>query len=376
VKILICHQHYLNAGGEDTAFKTEINFLKLQGFEVKSFSVNQSRNKIKLIVEAGLACLGFSLHLKRFKKVTKEFKPDIVRFHNIFPLITTKAFKIAKKTGARTILILHNYRPICINGQRLKQGNLCNKCLIKKSFWPGIFYSCYRGSLIQSILASFAWKLTYYRNDFFFIDEFRCLSEESKKIFSRNKSFPEHKIKVVRNRLDIPELFQDNSSHKKYDFMFIGRLSPEKGVSIFLDLAKKYPEYKFAIIGGGSLVFDVNQMIVNEEIKNTEYLGIANRDKIFNLLTLTKTLIFPSIWEELCPMVILEAYACGVPVISSNFGGQAELVKMISPDLLFDPFNINTFENVISLIKQNEFYSQAVAKTKYISQKINNSWAL
>ena len=67
-----------------------------------------------------------------------------------------------------------------------------------------------------------------------------------------------------------------------------------------------------------------------------EYLGFQNKDTIIGELKSAKALLFPSIWYEGFPITIAEAMSTGTPTITSNMGGQAEIVEDGISGLHFD----------------------------------------
>lgn len=372
MRILICHQRYKQRGGEDTVFEEEVSALKAQGHDVHVFEVSHNRVILLNAFEFVFSCLGLSVSLFKLKKKIKHFRPHIVRFHNVFPLITTKAFKVAKGLGSITILVLHNFRPMCMNGLMFKKGQLCSECVDKKSYMPGIVNACYRNSFFQSLLAGIAWKLTYLRNDFNYVDRFICLSYGSRNKYEKI-NFPIEKLFVVRNRINKEFIYSPKIHQiKKYDFLFLGRLSKEKGVDIFLRLSKLFPEYMYAIAGDGPEASYVKSFLKNENVLNVSYLGKLGKEEVAQVLDSSKVLVITSFWEEHCPMVILEAYSRAIPVISLNLGGQAELVKEVDSRLLFEVNDLNSFKkSALFALSFNE-----KEKLHEVVKRINQEWFL
>jgi glycosyltransferase involved in cell wall biosynthesis len=119
--------------------------------------------------------------------------------------------------------------------------------------------------------------------------------------------------------------------------LFVGRLSPEKGIKTVLD-ACRTGGFKLIIIGDGP-----ERSIVEEAAEsnpNIRYLGFQNRDIILEHLRTCRALIFPSVWYEGFPITILEALATGTPIIASAIGGIPEIVQHGVSGLLFEPGNI------------------------------------
>ena len=103
--------------------------------------------------------------------------------------------------------------------------------------------------------------------------------------------------------------------------MFVGRLSKEKGVELLAKSAELLPEYKFVVAGSGP-----DEDILKNK-KNICRTGFLSGEELTDIISGAKALIAPSICFENCPLSILEAHSMGVPVITMNSGGMAELAE-------------------------------------------------
>ncbi len=135
------------------------------------------------------------------------------------------------------------------------------------------------------------------------------------------------KIKIIRSWVKIART--EKKIKKKYDAMFVGRLSPEKGIDTLLDTAEilrdRKPSLTMAIVGDGDLRDWLLEELEQRNLtKNVDYLGYKKTPR--NLLKKAKLLLLPSRNEGL-PMVILEAYSVSVPAIVTPFLGADEVVE-------------------------------------------------
>lgn len=193
-----------------------------------------------------------------------------------------------------------------------------------------------------------------------------CVSNMVKQ--SLNDYILETKDKSVVIKNAVPVRFVPDSQEKNYDLLFVGRLEEAKGVDILVQAVKLYrDEYhdsiKMAIVGDGSkkeILFEmVNMFGLGEDIF---FLGV--RKDIPELMWQSKVLVLPSRWEGL-PMVILEAMANKIPVITTPVGGIPEIIENYKTGLLFNPEDAKDLSEKIRLllsdiglqfdIKQNAF---------------------
>jgi glycosyltransferase involved in cell wall biosynthesis len=119
-------------------------------------------------------------------------------------------------------------------------------------------------------------------------------------------------------------------------FLFVGRLSREKGVETLLaaweQLRGRTP---IKIVGDGPLAPEV--AAAARRIPELEWVGRQPRDRVLAMMKNAKALIFPSVWYEGFPMVMVEAYAVGLPVIATDLGSMSSLVDHGRTGLRFRP---------------------------------------
>jgi glycosyltransferase involved in cell wall biosynthesis len=135
-------------------------------------------------------------------------------------------------------------------------------------------------------------------------------------------------IKIIRSWT--PKIIEQKNVIKKYDGVYVGRLAREKGIDDLVALAKEIKKnnkrYKLAIMGEGVLEYWLKKEIRKNGLEQViDYLGYKTREQVIDLIKKSKWLLLPSKNEGL-PMVILEAYSVGVPVVVKPFSGVEEVV--------------------------------------------------
>src|SRR5690606_22362826 len=121
-----------------------------------------------------------------------------------------------------------------------------------------------------------------------------------------------------------------------HHFLFIGRLTQEKGIQLLLD-AFTATDYQLRIAGDGPLKNQVQE--VAQTSPNITYLGSLDHQAISRELAECTALVFPSIWYEGLPMTLVEAFATGTPVIASDLGAMQGLIDEGQNGWRFTPDN-------------------------------------
>jgi glycosyltransferase involved in cell wall biosynthesis len=362
VKILIIHNKYKQKGGEDQVVENEYKLLKKNGNEVEV--IYFTNENIKENMFSKIQTFKNGIYNTTSKKIVKEeidkFQPDIIHIHNFFPIASPSIFFLANKMKIPIVMTLHNYRLICPNALLLKENDTCEVCINKTFPIDGVLNRCYRNSFLQTFaLASIVsihkilntWKTK--------IDKYIVLTN-----FARDK-FLSSSLFIKEDKFVVKANFSDDFgfSYEKDDYyIFIGRLSKEKGIKVLLEAFKKIDK-KVLIIGDGELNDEVKRY--SEKYKNIIYLGFRDHNFIIQKLKKAKALIFPSIWYEGFPMVIVEALSTATPAICSNIGGPKEIVKDLQCGLHFEKGNINDLIDKINNFENDlEFQKKLIINSR------------
>ncbi|HZJ10253.1 MAG TPA: glycosyltransferase, partial [Trueperaceae bacterium] len=103
------------------------------------------------------------------------------------------------------------------------------------------------------------------------------------------------------------------------------RLAPEKGLSTLLDAWRTIDaRLPLKIVGDGPMAGDVKSAVA--DITGVEWLGRRSRDEVLDLMRGAYLLVFPSTWYEGFPVTLAEAFACGLPVVTSDLGSMRSVV--------------------------------------------------
>jgi glycosyltransferase involved in cell wall biosynthesis len=117
--------------------------------------------------------------------------------------------------------------------------------------------------------------------------------------------------------------------------VFIGSLSPHKGVQDVLALAKTEPELPITIAGSGQLAADVKKLAA--VLPNLSFAGFVEPEQATELLRSASILLLPSRWQEPGSIAALEAMQVGTPVVAFRNGGLAEYVQGAAAGRVVEP---------------------------------------
>lgn len=326
LKILMVHNRYQQRGGEDSVYESEAELLRSHGHEVATLERDNAdipgMGRLRLALDTVWA----RDSVRDFERLCASFRPDIVHCHNTFPLISPAIYWSADRAGLPLVQTLHNFRLACVQGMFLRDGRVCEDCL-GRSPWRGVARGCYRHSRAQSAVlgASLAVHRTLgtYANK---VTRYIALNE-----FTRTKfveaGLPPEKIVVKPNFVDIePEPRSPGAGG-----LFVGRLSEEKGIKVLAEA--------IAILGGAVSIEVIGTGPAESYLRNLPGVtlrGWQGHDEIVKRMRLAEFLILPSIWYENAPRTIIEAFACGLPVLASRLGALEELITHGVTGCLFD----------------------------------------
>ncbi|MGB4812500.1 MAG: glycosyltransferase family 4 protein [Methylophilaceae bacterium] len=329
LKILVAHNAYQQHGGEDGVVEAEVALLKNAGHEVvEYFRHNDDIKKISSFQLLKDTLWSSKTGLDISELVANQ-RPDLIHVHNSFPLISPSIYWAAAKARVPIVQTLHNFRILCPQAMFLREAKVCEDCL-GKTPWRGVVHKCYRNSIAHSaVLASqitLHQTIGTYRNK---VTRYIALNN-----FCRNKfiegGLPASKVVVKPNFIDSPD---KPSEVLREGGLFVGRLSNEKGLDVLASAVKTLPYNPIKVVGGGELA-DFASASFGES-----YLGFQDLESILNLMRKSLYLVLPSIWYENFPRTIVEAFACGLPVIASRIGALADIVEDGKTGLLFEAGN-------------------------------------
>ena len=343
MKILLIHTSYRLKGGEDSVVVAEKKLLEDNNHEVFLLSFKNSSNSFQALASFLISIFNPFSYLKTIKAI-KKIRPDVIHIHNWHFGASPAVFIAAYKKKIPIVHTLHNYRLLCPSGTLFHNKNIFLDSLHQGFAWSAIKNRVYRDSFFQTLwLAVILWfhkKIGTWNK----VDKYILLTPFSQNLFM-NSSLKISPDKFIAK----PNFVEKNSTVSDLDrtdtFLFIGRLSEEKGILCLLNAFEK-SHFKLKIGGEGPLTNTVKEAC--KKHPNILYLGILDKKQVQEQMKECTALIFPSIWNEPFGLVLIEAFLLKMPIIASNLGAIPFILKDGYNGLLFEAGNFVDLQNKLT----------------------------
>jgi glycosyltransferase involved in cell wall biosynthesis len=338
MKIALVHNHYQLPGGEDVVFRNESELLKRAGHEIVEY--RRSNNDVSQFVQIRQFALAkqtiwASDTRREFRELLQREKPDVVHIHNTFVRISPSIYWACRDARVPVVQTLHNYRLLCPGANLFREGKVCEECM-DFGVWRGILHACYRNSCPATAVAA-GMLLTHRLLGTWsrLIDYYLVPTEFARRKFIAG-GLPPEKILVKPNFVH-PDPGQGHG--KRHYALFVGRLSPEKGLHTLLSAwACLSSPISLQIIGDGPLRGELGEYVRQQGLTAVHFHGNSPWNAVMAAMKEARCLILPSeCYEGALPLTVVEAFACGTPVVASRLGAMGDLIADGCTGLQFTP---------------------------------------
>lgn len=340
LKVLVVHCLYQLKGGEDSVVESEVAMLKEAGHDVRLYLRDNADASDTPAWRLAAQTLWSSRTVQDLREVTREWRPDVIHVHNTLLLVSPSVFWAADELGIPVVQTLHNFRAGCLSATFARHGKVCEDCL-GKAPWRGVLRGCYRESVAQSaVLATMVMTHrhlgTYDRK----VTRFIALTDFAKQKLTAT-GLPADKIRIKPNFV---EWRPAPKASARQGGIYVGRLTTEKGIDVLLEALLRFQsdDHQIEVMGTGPLEATMATRL------GPRYLGFQPLDVVLSKMERAAFMVLPSIWYEGFPRTIVEAFACGLPVIASRLGSMAELVVDGETGLLFETSNASDLAEKIA----------------------------
>lgn len=326
MKVLLAHNCYRSGtpAGEDNAVRQEEALLRRHGIEVVSYRRSNDDVDERNPLAVAHTATNMAWSSRSFRDVgglIRRERPDVAHFHNTFPLISPSGYAACRDAGVPVVQTLHNYRLLCMAATNYRDGAVCEKCG-SGSPWPGLIHRCYRRSVLGS--AAVGWMLwsNWHQGRYTqLVDAYVALTQFAADRFVE-AGLPAMRMFVKPNFVD--DSLGSGEGGGGY-VIFASRFSEEKGIRTLLEAWRRLRDVPLKLVGDGPMRTEIRESIERNGLP-IEIVGMKSRHEVLDLIGRAEMQVVPSEWFEGFPLVIVEAYARGTPVVAAKIGGLAEVV--------------------------------------------------
>ena len=341
MKILMVNKFLYPRGGAESYMLGVGKYFEAQGHRVEYFGMYDEKNTVGNSAQEYTTNMDFhGKTLSRFLyplrivysrearrkigKVLDTLRPDVVHMNNINFQLTPAIIDAVKERGIPLVQTVHDYQMICPNHLLYDFGKkqVCEKC-VGGSKMPCIKNRCIHGSLAKSVIGTFESFFYKKRGTYKKVDMYICPSEFLRgKLMKNAREIYDGRTTVLHNFVEKKTISPSAVSPFSFRYVaFAGRLSYEKGTEVLSEAAKLLPHVNFVVMGAGQ------EEKAFSGLPNVTMTGFVTGDTLACNIAFADVLAVPSVCYENCPLSILEARVLGVPSVTMNMGGMAELVE-------------------------------------------------
>lgn len=362
MKIAVVHSFYSTRtpSGENVAVESQVQLLRQSGHEVKVIARMTDAEESGRLYRIRAAAAAANITGPDPTPQLEDFKPDVVHVHNLFPNWGTAWLD---KWSRRLVATLHNYRTICSSGTMWRNGHDCDEC-IRRTTTAAVKNKCYRNSAIATLPLAFASRSHGKHQPLLHSpSKLIVLNETAHARFARTTQVP-----IVT----IPNFVPSSMSVQAEEYwLYVGRLSPEKGV---IELAESFPHGEQLVIVGDGPLMDSVRDIQDRRPDSIHVIGALSHEETLRKIASAKGVIIPSLCSEGLPTVALEALAAGVPIILSDHISAARELTYGGAGTIFDPEQVSMLQNSISTISADRQRFSSAARELHMSNYSPQSW--
>ena len=314
MRVALVHSFYSDgeASGENQIVLQQAALLESAGFTVAVLGVDSTVLQQQSLYEVRTAWNLMRGRGASFHEEIKVFQPDIVHVHNLFPNISPDWIS---RINVPVVATVHNYRLTCANGLLFRDGQPCQSCVGNRGL-AGIRHGCYRNSRLAStaVVSSRQHAKRAYARFSIVV----CPSEAVRQLLITS-GMPTRNLEVLPHAVGVEVAESTGISNGRW--LFVGRLSPEKGLA---DLLKEWPlDFQLDVIGSGDEAAALSQV----DAPSVRFLGGQSRDYVLSRMPDYEGLVFPSQCFEVQPTVVIEAMASGIPIVALEGNAGATLIR-------------------------------------------------
>ncbi len=309
---------------------------------VDELELNQANGFVDKVRKASKVVYSFEAQ-RKLNALLDRFRPDVAHLHNVYHHLSPSVLPVLAARGIPAVLTAHDLKLACPAYKMLNSGGICERCRTG-SVAQVVIHRCIHDSVAASAIiaveSAVQRGLGLYRRHLakvicpsrFYVDKLR------------EWGWPETQLTCVPNAIDATRF--DAPIEVGDYFLFAGRLAPEKGVHTLISAARA-AGVPLRIAGTGPALTDLQALADGHDVR---FPGFVGGEALWSLIRGARALVLPSEWYENAPMSVLEAFACGTPVIGADIGGIPELIAPGVDGLLFASGDVGALADALARV--------------------------
>ena len=365
-KIYESHGHKIIhfAKKDERNFKSEFENFFVEKIDYQDVNSKKSPSNIIKVLSKSI----YSIEAQtKLNDLLDKYNVDVAQLNNINNAQTPSIIKTLSIRNIPIVWRILDYKLICANRTLLSKGSICYACK-NKGFHNIVIKKCIHDSYLASLVGMM--ESTFYSISKYYekVDLFSFKSE-----FTRDKfvefGFDKSKTTIIENPI-ISEC-NPNFSNKNY-ILYFGRISYEKGISDLLKAMLNLKNVNLVIVGDGPDMIKSKEFVLNNNLSNNiSFAGPKWGLELDEYISNCKFVVLPSIWNDPNPLVVLQSYLFGKPVIGSDIGGISDQIDHNKTGYLFPAGDTTSLaESIMKLYSDEnlivEMGKQAEIKAKTI----------
>ncbi len=317
MKALQIHNLYREPGGEEVIADHEAAALRAAGHQVVTYRAQNPSSSLAAARNLALSAWN-PFAVRHIARLVEAERPDVVHAHNTWFSLSPAVLRTAGRHGATVVASLHNFRLLCVSANLFRDGAVCEDC-VGTVPWRGVVHRCYQGSAAASLAVASTYTAHRLAGTWSSrVDRILVTSDFAKRYVVK-AGVPADRIAVSPCPVDDPGP-RTAAPETSDTVLYVGRLVAEKGLDRLVDLWRRTrPGLQLVVVGEGPL-----RSLEADAPDGVRFLGWQPRERVNELLLGARALAAPSLWYETQGMVVAEALAAGLPVVTGRVGAMSE----------------------------------------------------
>ncbi len=338
MNVLMVHSFWHPRGGDTTCMFAEVAGLERRGHTIVPFAMRHPMNipspwEVRFPTWTDIwhaegidLALGVATAIhnpqaaRALDSLLEHVAIDVAHIHHLHRHLTPSILDVFRRHHVPIVWTVHDYELICPNGLLFTENAYCTRCQDHR-YGEAIRFRCKRGDLAQSAAVAME-KWVHARQGIW--DKVDRFLAPSQFLADRLIEFgvPESRVQHLPNGV---EETMDQGEHAatlpRVDWLYAGRLSPEKGISDLLAAAALLPDRRLLVLGDGPARIGVRPL------PNVQFAGAVSPREVATALRTVRVVAVPSRWPENFPYAVLEAQLAGCAVVATRVGGIPEQIE-------------------------------------------------